>query len=73
MSDFITGKEAGSTGDNAADKATNQIIVPTQHSGIIAWFAHNHVAANLLMVFILVAGFFSYQNLNKKTFPFILH
>ncbi|OUR62580.1 hypothetical protein A9Q74_04675 [Colwellia sp. 39_35_sub15_T18] len=45
------------------------MIVPTQHSGIIAWFAHNHVAANLLMVFILVAGFFSYQNLNKKTFP----
>jgi len=40
-----------------------------QQKGIIAWFAYNHVAANLLMIFILVAGFFSYQNLNKKTFP----
>jgi multidrug efflux pump subunit AcrB len=40
-----------------------------QKNGIIAWFAYNHVAANLLMIFILVAGFFSYQNLNKKTFP----
>ena len=51
MSDFI----------EEADKA-NQ----TKQKGIIAWFAYNHVAANLLMIFILVAGFFSYQNLNKK-------
>ncbi len=40
-----------------------------KQKGIIAWFAYNHVAANLLMIFILVAGFFSYQNLNKKMFP----
>jgi len=39
------------------------------HTGIIAWFARNSVAANLLMVFILAFGFYSYQNLNKKTFP----
>lgn len=38
-------------------------------TGIIAWFARNSVAANLLMVFILMAGIFSYQNLNKKMFP----
>jgi len=38
-------------------------------TGIIAWFARNSVAANLLMVFILAAGFISYQNLNKKAFP----
>jgi len=73
MSDFRTDEaadeKADGTADKDAEKATNQTIVATQHSGIIAWFAHNHVAANLLMVFILVAGFFSYQNLNKKTFP----
>jgi multidrug efflux pump subunit AcrB len=40
-----------------------------KHTGIIAWFAHNSVAANLLMVFILVAGYFSYQGINKKMFP----
>ncbi|MFT5759309.1 MAG: multidrug efflux pump subunit AcrB [Alteromonadaceae bacterium] len=38
-------------------------------SGIIAWFARNNVAANLLMVSILVVGIFSYQNINKKMFP----
>lgn len=38
-------------------------------TGIIAWFTRNSVAANLLMMFILIAGIFSYQDLNKKTFP----
>lgn len=38
-------------------------------TGIIAWFAQNSVAANLMMVFILVGGIFSYQNINKKMFP----
>ncbi|MCW8832955.1 MAG: efflux RND transporter permease subunit, partial [Colwellia sp.] len=56
MSDFSTNQDAG--------KPTT-----TKHTGIIAWFAHNSVAANLLMIFILTAGFYSYQNLNKKTFP----
>ncbi|SEL82110.1 Multidrug efflux pump subunit AcrB [Colwellia chukchiensis] len=43
---------------------------PTEKfTGIIAWFTHNSVAANLLMLFILVAGFFSYQGINKKMFP----
>ncbi len=40
-----------------------------QLTGIIAWFARNSVAANLLMVFILVGGLFSYQSINKKMFP----
>lgn len=40
-----------------------------QSKGIIAWFVYNSVAANLLMMFILVAGIFSYQHLNKKMFP----
>jgi multidrug efflux pump subunit AcrB len=44
---------------NSAEKLT----------GIIAWFTHNNVAANLLMVFILVGGYFSYQDINKKMFP----
>jgi len=40
-----------------------------KQTGIIAWFVNNAVAANLLMISILVAGIFSYQNLNKKMFP----
>jgi multidrug efflux pump subunit AcrB len=39
------------------------------HSGIIAWFARNSVAANLLMIFILVAGLLTIQTINKQMFP----
>ncbi|KGJ89203.1 efflux RND transporter permease subunit [Thalassotalea sp. ND16A] len=38
-------------------------------SGIIAWFARNSVAANLMMFFIIVGGIYSYQTINKKMFP----
>jgi multidrug efflux pump subunit AcrB len=37
--------------------------------GIIAWFASNHVAANLLMILILVAGVLSSFSLQKQTNP----
>ncbi len=37
--------------------------------GIIYWFAKNPVAANLLMVCILVIGFFTAVNLKKEMFP----
>jgi multidrug efflux pump subunit AcrB len=39
------------------------------HSGIIAWFARNSVAANLLMVFILVGGLLTIKTINKQMFP----
>ncbi len=38
-------------------------------TGIIAWFARNPVAANLLMLSIFFVGFFSYTSINKKMFP----
>lgn len=37
--------------------------------GIIAWFAHNPVAANLLMLFILIGGIFSALTIQKQMFP----
>ena len=37
--------------------------------GLIAWFAHNHVAANLLMLLILLVGGFSAFTIEKQTFP----
>ncbi len=38
--------------------------------GIIAWFTRNHVAANLLMVFILAAGLYSIsQRIPLEVFP----
>ena len=41
----------------------------TSQKGIIAWFAANHVAANLLMLFIIVAGLLSVLTIRKETQP----
>jgi len=41
----------------------------TDEKGIIAWFAANHVAANLLMLFIIVAGIVSAFTIRKQTTP----
>ena len=35
----------------------------------VAWFAENHVAANLLMVLIILAGFASLPLIQQKSFP----
>ena len=37
--------------------------------GIIGWFAHNHVAANLLMFFIIGMGLYGAFNITVETFP----
>lgn len=39
--------------------------------GIISWFGHNHVAANILMMVLLVGGLFSISNMRTETFPSI--
>ncbi len=43
----------------------------TKHDrqGLISWFAHNHVAANILMALFLVGGFLSVSNMRTETFP----
>ena len=41
----------------------------TERKGIIAWFASNHVAANLLMYLIIVAGLLSASTIRKQTLP----
>ncbi len=46
-----------------------QIPGTTDEKGIIAWFAANHVAANLLMLFIIVAGVISTFSIRKETQP----
>ncbi|MBL4575349.1 MAG: efflux RND transporter permease subunit, partial [Opitutaceae bacterium] len=37
--------------------------------GIISWFAHNPVAANLLMMVILLAGISTAFSIKKELFP----
>jgi multidrug efflux pump subunit AcrB len=44
-------------------------MMDNTNKGIIAWFARNSVAANLLMVFILVGGLLTIQTINKQMFP----
>ncbi|MGQ8363821.1 efflux RND transporter permease subunit [Glaciecola sp. 1036] len=39
------------------------------NKGIIAWFARNSVAANLLMIAIIVGGIFGVLGVQKKVFP----
>ena len=41
----------------------------TSETGVIAWFASNPVAANLLMVIIIVFGIVSTFTIRKQTFP----
>ena len=39
------------------------------HPGPLAWFAGNHVAANLLMIFILAAGMLTLMTIKVEVFP----
>lgn len=39
------------------------------HKGLIAWFARNSVAANLLMIFIIVGGLLTAKTITKQMFP----
>jgi len=41
----------------------------TQEKGIIAWFAANSVAANLLMILIIVGGLITVGTIRKETNP----
>ena len=38
-------------------------------NGAIAWFARNHVAANLLMALMVIGGLVSLPNIQQRTFP----
>lgn len=40
-----------------------------QSRGIIAWFKDNHVAANILMMFLVVGGLVTAFNMRTETFP----
>ena len=40
-----------------------------EERGLISWFAHNHVAANLMMIIIIMAGLYSVATITKKAMP----
>jgi multidrug efflux pump subunit AcrB len=41
----------------------------TEKRGSIAWMAGNPVAANLLMLILLVGGFIAFLNIKQEVFP----
>lgn len=44
---------------------------PPPTTGLIAWFNSNHVAANILMAFLIIGGLISASNMRTETFPSI--
>lgn len=42
---------------------------PKVEKGLINWFANNHVAANLMMIIIILAGLYSVATITKKAMP----
>jgi multidrug efflux pump subunit AcrB len=44
-------------------------MVPNEHKGILAWFVHNPVAVNLMMVLVMVAGALSLATIKVEFFP----
>ena len=42
---------------------------PIERKGLLAWFASNHVAANLLMLLIVAAGLLSIFTAKMEVFP----
>jgi len=45
------------------------VETPSERKGILAWFASNHVAANLLMLLIVTAGLLSILGAKMEVFP----
>ena len=42
---------------------------PKVEQGLINWFANNHVAANLMMIIIILSGLYSVATITKKSMP----
>ena len=45
------------------------VDVNKTETGLIAWFANNPVASNLLMGFIIIMGLVSYNSIQRQMFP----
>ncbi len=55
---------------NGGDATINSgHTIEASWGGIIGWFAHNHVAANILMMLLTIGGIISVSNMRTETFP----
>ena len=50
---------------------TNNLHPEKKPKGIINWFIHNHVAANILMFLFIIGGIISVKSMRTETFPSI--
>jgi len=56
--------------NNLSDQEARQgPLTAEERRGLVGWFATNHVAANLLMLFLFVGGLASMLTLNAQLFP----
>ncbi len=54
---------------NAHEPGPSSFDAPTEHRGLIAWWAQNGVAANLLMLLAIIGGIIGYIQMDRLTFP----
>jgi hypothetical protein len=52
-----------------ADETVTDAPLPATMRGPVAWMAQNPVAANLLLLIVVIAGLFAIQTLDKEVFP----
>ncbi|MEE4246242.1 MAG: efflux RND transporter permease subunit, partial [Kangiellaceae bacterium] len=52
-----------------AEPTPQQFTSQPRETGLIAWFVHNSVAANLLMMFLILGGLVSYMMMTKRMQP----
>jgi multidrug efflux pump subunit AcrB len=55
--------------ENIGSPSTELQIPEPKQTGLIAFFANNPVASNLMMMFIIVMGIFSYFTIQRQMFP----
>lgn len=55
--------------ENTGSPATKPQMPEPKQTGLIAFFANNSVAANLIMMFIVIMGIFSYFTIQRQMFP----
>lgn len=55
--------------ENTGSPATEPQTPEPKQTGLIAFFANNSVAANLMMMFIIVMGIYSYFSIQRQMFP----
>ncbi|MFT4939641.1 MAG: multidrug efflux pump subunit AcrB [Paraglaciecola sp.] len=65
----IENEQKKSATELAAIAALKEHESAQKQTGLIAFFANNSVAANLMMMFIIVMGLFSYFTIQRQMFP----